>query len=157
MLAQDFQMFGEPPRQNRAYVFKGRMLDGTQMDLMRDQPATVQMPSENENMDSGWKKLHRHFLSFGGEPEHFDALLDYYTRKWNQSHSEAEQVTESRLECYYERIGPGVMPGAFVNISNLAVWSNPTIVKRSDEDLSKEFDGLLKRLENGPLFPSDPE
>ena len=157
MLAQNFQMFGDPPRRNMVYVFNGRMLDGTQMDMMRDQPATVQMPSGKKNMDPGWKKLHRHFLSFGGESRLYEALLDYYTRKWNQSHSEAEQVIESRLECYYERIGPGVMPGSFVNISNLAVWSNPTILKRSDEDLSQEFDNLLKRLENGPLFPSDLE
>jgi hypothetical protein len=157
MLAQNFQMFGDPPRRNMVYVFNGRMLDGTQMDMMRDQPATVQMPSGKKNMDPGWKMLHRHFLSFGGEPRLYEALLDYYTRKWNQSHSEAEQVIESRLECYYEKIGPGVMPGAFVNISNLAVWNNPTILKRSDEDLSQEFDNLLKRLENGPLFPSDLE
>jgi hypothetical protein len=100
-------------------------------------------------------KIAPELLDFEGEPELFDALMDYHTHKWNQSQSKAEQVTEARLECNYERIGPGVIPWAFVNISNLAVWSKPKTLKGSDKDLSQEFDGLLKRLENGPLFRSD--
>jgi hypothetical protein len=45
MLAQNFPMFGDPPRCTMFHVFKERMLDATQLDVMRDLPATAQMPS----------------------------------------------------------------------------------------------------------------
>ncbi len=157
MVAQNFQMFGEPPQDNPWFVFNGRLKNGDEVDLLRDQPVGLSRPGTSTiaNVSAEWKKIHRFLLRFDTHQRFHQALLDYYTQRWNSTHPQAEQVLESRLEAYYERIGPEYQKGDFVRRPDLATWKAPQQEKPSEEELLDDVNSFFKGLEQGPIIPLD--
>ena len=158
MVGQNFQMFCVPSRANATYVFNGRMKNGIRMDLVRDQPVQDSAPGgSSTGIVRGWKTLHWYLVSFGGDPKLNQSLLEYHTRTWNLAHAVSEQVYESRMECYYEEIGPGVPAGSFEHLQNLAFWARSGPIEKSKEELIQDFDQLMNQFEDGYMFPSGNE
>ena len=158
MTAQNFQMFGDPPRYNPTYVFSGRTRRGYEIDLIRNQNAEDSRPDrEKKNpVSEEWKKLHRFLLRHPGNQKFHQALLEYYTKVWNDNHGDREQVTESKLECYYEPIGPEYQEGDYVRRPDLATWNAPEEaiednVKKTDEEIIDDVDAFFKGLNQSPI------
>lgn len=163
MVAQNFQMFGEPPRYNPIFVFSARLKDGSEVDLIRGLPADQCRPGP-ENYQGNrtlahatatpeWKKLHRFLLRHGGHKRFHQSLLEYYTRVWNRTHSENQQVMKSRLERYVETLGPNYQQGDFVRHPDLAEWQHPHHEPETEEELIDDVDQFLKSLQEEPLLP----
>ena len=157
MLKQNFHMFGIAPRVNATYLFNGRTVSGERVDLVRGTPATDSGPGAALPDTQEWKTLHWYMISFGGEPKLYQALLEYHARTWNRTADAQQQVHEARLEQFFEDIGPGIAPGSFVHLSNLAEWKDPDWVEVSDERLKQDFERMMEQMENGGLFPIESE
>lgn len=158
MVAQNFQMFGEPPKFDPTFVFNGRTIDGREIDLIQDRLASESRPDGKFHnvVTAQWKKIHRFLLRHPGNSRFHQALLDYYTRTWNQTHSGGEQVVESRLECYYSKTGPEFQAGAYVRKPDLATWklaaSDEVDNKdKTDDQIIDEVDSFMKSLEQSPI------
>ncbi len=155
MLKQNFQMFCIPARTNTTYLFNGRTIGGERVDLVRNHPAAQTGPGAALPQAREWKTLHWYLISFGGEPQLFEGLLEYHSRIWNRSARSEQQIVEARLERYIEEFGPGIAPGSFVHIANVADWRDPEQGDVSSERLKQDFDHLMDQMENGALFPMD--
>lgn len=155
MVAQNFQMFGDPPEYNPIYVFNGRTRAGKEVDLIRNLPSAESRPGgEASHLGTPqWKKIHRFLLRNGGHQKFHQALLEYYTRVWNRSQGDDEQLAESQLECYLEKIGPEFQEGAFVRRPDLAHWKTPDKVEKTEDELIEDIDSFLQGLDNGPMIP----
>ena len=100
-----------------------------------------------------WKTLHWHLISFREDPKVCESLLEYHSRVWNRTAQPDQVVTEARLERFVEDIGPGIAPGSFVHIRNLAEWKDPNQAEATNDQLQQDFDQLMNQMENGGLFP----
>ena len=85
----------------------------------------------------------------------FEGLLEYHSRNWNRSANSEQQIVDARLERFIEDLGPGVAPGSFVHIANVADWRDPEQGDVSSERLKQDFDYLMNQMETGALFPMD--
>ena len=155
MVCQNFQMFGDPPAENPWYVFNGRLKNGSEVDLLSGREARDSRPGNIHSPDvtGEWKKIHRFLLRHRGHDRFHQALLEYYTHKWNRNHPEQDQVIESRLEYYCEDIGPGFVKGDYRRPPDLAHWKSPTPETTSEDELIDGIDSFLKGLQQGPLVP----
>jgi hypothetical protein len=115
MVNQHFQMFGKPPRDNPWFVYEAFLNDGTSVDVRSGEVVNHEKPeSVLESMQHHHvRKLHRNLVTtednISAEPIQLpfrQALGDYYVKKWNQSHSQEQQVKKFRLICYKRPIGP---------------------------------------------------
>lgn len=158
MVTQDFQMFGDPPAYDPTYVFAGRLSDGEEVDLIHDRPAAESRPdAQRANpVAESWRVLHRFMLRHPGNARFHQALLEYYTRVWNDRHPEERQVEESRLECYFEPLGPDYQAGSYIRRPDMARWSTPrdpakASSEKSEEDLVDEIDSFFRGLDAAPI------
>ena len=155
MLKQNFLMFCVPARGNTTYLFSGRTRDGEWVDMVRNQPASKTGPGAPIPDSSEWKTMHWYLISFGGNPRLYAALLEYHTEVWNRTAKSNRMITESRLERFVEDMGPGVSPGSFVHLRDLAEWKSDDSAPVTNEQLEGDFNQLMEQLENGALFPLD--
>ncbi|MEC9092393.1 MAG: HTTM domain-containing protein [Planctomycetota bacterium] len=155
MVAQNFQMFGDPPRNNPWFVFNGMLKDGTEIDLLRDQPARLSRPDKLSKSDVSpqWKKIHRFLLRHDGHHKFHQALLVYYSQKWNKDHSPDQWVMQSHLECYYEPIGPLYRRGDYVRRPDLASWKAPQPKEKTEIDLIDDVDSFFNGLNRDTVIP----
>lgn len=153
MVAQNFQMFGDPPRYNPCFVFNGRLKDGVEMDLVRHQPASQSRPDQldRKGVSAEWKKIHRFLLRHPGNARFHQSLLDYYVRQWNEKNSPEQAVVEAKVECYYQQTGPGFKEGNFVRRPDLAQWSMPRSEEATEEELIDDVNSFFKGLDQGPI------
>ena len=155
MLKQNFQMFGIPAQVNTTFLFSGRTASGERVDLVRRTPATESGVGAAHPVSQEWKTLHWYLISFGGDAKIYEALLEYHARTWNRTAGTDQQVNEARLERFTEDLGPGIAPGSFIHLSNLAEWTGPDSGQIPSERLKQDFDQVMDRLENRGLFPLD--
>lgn len=156
MLKQNFHMFCVPARVNVTYLLNGETDSGARVDLVRRTPAKETGPGAELPREREWKTLHWHLISFGAEPDLYEALLDYHARVWNRTADGNQQVHAARLEWFAEDIGPGISSGSFVHVPSIGKWQDPNWEMTPDEKLKQEFEQMMDRMENGGLFPIAP-
>lgn len=155
MLRQNFHMFCIPARVNTTFLYSGRTASGERVDLVRGMPASDAGPGAALPVAREWKTLHWYLISFGGEPNLYQALLEFHAMNWNRTATAEQRVYEARLERFEEDIGPGVVGGSFVHTRNLAEWVDTNWVADPETRLKQDFDRMMERMENGGVFPVD--
>ncbi|MDB4794398.1 HTTM domain-containing protein [Pirellulaceae bacterium] len=154
MVAQNFQMFGNPPRFNPWFVYYARLRNGEEVDLLRKCPVDYARPDAATRIYASirWKKLHRFLLRHEGHNVFHQSILEYFIREWNRAHSEKEKVRLARIEVFFEAIGPEYLQGDYIKAKDLAFWESKESVEKSDDELLGEIDSMIRQFESGSLI-----
>ena len=140
MLAQEFKMFDTPPALDYWFMYEGQLSNGEKVELFTGRPIPMGKPDDlySRYIDHRWRRLHVNFL----HPDYAllrQPLTEYLVNKWNQSHSEDEQVTRCFFRCYQESTGKNAAAGNLLSDT----WVDLQLVE------SDPFTEMLKALENG--------
>lgn len=145
MLAQEFKMFDTPPALDYWFMYEGQLRNGQKVELFTGQPLPNGKPADlySRYRDHRWRRLHVNFL----HPDYEllrEPLTDYLVTKWNESHSDDEQVTRCFFRCYQESTGKNAAPGNLLSYT----WVE---IQLEEAD---PFAEMLRALENGgSIFP----
>lgn len=146
---QNFRMFGQLHRENSWFVYRAKLADGSEVDLMRDisPPVWGKPPRVATTLpDHNWRKLHDNLtqerLAAFRQP-----LLEYVVRDWNRRHEVGRQAVAAELVKLSQPIGPD-----YNGIDQKsAVWATAGgALKRP----GSHFDDMLQRMKDGsgPAF-----
>lgn len=137
-LAQEFQMFGKPPKVNPWFVYEAQLADGSKKDIFRGEELQLARPARGlEKMPQfHWRKMHRNAVHSRRKVIR-QPMLDYAVKRWNQTHDASQHVIRAKLIFFKEDIGPDY--NALNHAS--AVWGNYEDESQSAGSL---FDSMLK-------------
>jgi hypothetical protein len=109
MLSQKWDMFANPPTEDVWFVYRARLKNGQLVDILRGgAPVDFERPSAADPVFPGhrWRKMHHHLLREDLK-RYRNAVADYLCRRWNRTHSEAEQIVVLDVFCLGEQLGTG--------------------------------------------------
>ena len=99
-----------------------------------------------------WKKLHRFLLRHSEHNKFHQAILEYFIRKWDQSHPDSQHVVEAKLESFSEEIGPNYNRGDYIQGASLAFWETEDEIDKSRVELLDDVDSFFKRFDEGSII-----
>lgn len=145
-LEQHFQMFGVPYRESPWFVYRASLMDGSEVDLVRrDRQVSMEKPLPVRNSLPGfhWRVLHRNLMA---EPlARFRLpMLEYFVRKWDREHTQAERVAVAELTVVSEPTGPD-----YNGVDRMTVIWNTW--KAADLPADWQFRQMMKRRERSGL------
>jgi hypothetical protein len=154
MVAQNFKMFGTPPKSNPWFVYYARLQNGEEVDLLRNGPVDYSRPDIHTKVykSNRWKKLHRFLLRHSEHNKFHQAILEYFIRKWDQSHPDSQHVVEAKLESFSEEIGPNYNRGDYIQGASLAFWETEDEIDKSRVELLDDVDSFFKRFDEGSII-----
>ena len=106
-VSQQFHMFGDPPKVNPWFVYEAKLVDGTSVDIFRDEAVETKRPENglDKQPQFHWRRLHRGAVHSRREIIR-QPMLDYIVKRWNKTHDDRKQVVSAKLTYFKEPIGP---------------------------------------------------
>ena len=115
MVRQKWNMFSSPRRFNCWYVYRARLRDGSEVDLLHGgKPTELEKPPRVAATFANhrWRKLHRN-LAHKRYAKYRQGVAESVCRRWNREHDDREQVIALEVYCFYQPRGLDFQDGDF--------------------------------------------
>ncbi|MCU0961241.1 MAG: HTTM domain-containing protein [Pirellulaceae bacterium] len=108
-LDQEWSMFSCPATHNYRYLVVASLQDGTQMDLLRDEPFRETNHPETLSLDLPSHRWVQIMVDLArNQSDVFrTSVIRYFAQRWNRQHPASERVVHVQLALLYEPPAPG--------------------------------------------------
>jgi len=139
-LKQRWNMFSRPPTKVWWFTAESQLLNGETVDLITGKPPEWERPVLKTHYgNQRWNKYLVEVPHVPWPQKYAEGYVRYLIARWNETHSEEEQVVWVRLHLTYEPSGPKIEGRPAVR--NVLLFHNELELEK-EEDLTKGLEGL---------------
>lgn len=148
VIAQRWNMFSRPTRDDGWFVARATLADGKAVDLLRGgAPVDVSKPADVAGVfpNHRWRKFYRQLIDDDGK-KYRDAVARYLGKTWNERHDGARHAVSVELLYYREKtlLDPKEMKVERVELARVEMPRGDSPAPTPDEDDAQDASGAAE-------------